>query len=169
MPAHAPLMGLAIALLLAAPALAAEPRTLAGRASVIDGDTLEIRGTRIRLIGIDAPEGRQTCRAKETGDTFRCGQTASFHLADMIGTATVRCKTEGRDKYRRTLARCSVRGQDIGGGMVRAGWALPFMSGKRLYQADEAHAIRSGAGLWGTHFVPPWDWRAKAKGRGSRD
>ena len=29
---------------------------LAGRASVIDGDTLEIHGTRIRLWGIDAPE-----------------------------------------------------------------------------------------------------------------
>ena len=29
---------------------------LQGRASVIDGDTLEVQGTRIRLFGIDAPE-----------------------------------------------------------------------------------------------------------------
>src|SRR3546814_5463641 len=32
---------------------------VAGRASVIDGDTLEIRGSRIRLHGIDAPRSEE--------------------------------------------------------------------------------------------------------------
>ncbi len=32
---------------------------MTGQASVIDGDTIEVHGTRIRLHGIDAPESGQ--------------------------------------------------------------------------------------------------------------
>ncbi|MHC2086144.1 thermonuclease family protein [Methylobacterium sp. CM6244] len=45
-----------------APAFAAEPIT--GRASVIDGDTLDIGSTRIGLHAIDAPESAQLCEDK---------------------------------------------------------------------------------------------------------
>jgi endonuclease YncB( thermonuclease family) len=54
-----------------------------GRASVIDGDTIEIQGQRIRLHGIDAPESNQTCR--RDSEVWRCGQQASLALADKIG------------------------------------------------------------------------------------
>ena len=40
-------------MILATSAVTAE--TIAGRASVIDGDTLEIHGQRIRILDIDAP------------------------------------------------------------------------------------------------------------------
>ena len=36
---------------------------ISGRARVIDGDTIEVSGSRIRLHGIDAPESAQTCLA----------------------------------------------------------------------------------------------------------
>jgi hypothetical protein len=52
------------------PSVAAD--NLAGRASVIDGDTLEIHGTRIRLWGIDAPESNQLCRGEDSLQ-YRCG------------------------------------------------------------------------------------------------
>src|SRR5262245_41250346 len=45
-------------MLVAMPASAAD---LAGQATIIDGDTIEIHGTRVRLFGIDAPESAQTC------------------------------------------------------------------------------------------------------------
>ncbi len=67
---------LAIALcLLATPSLA----DVAGVASVIDGDTLEIHGQRIRLHGIDAPESRQLCHLD--GKPWQCGKDAANALA----------------------------------------------------------------------------------------
>jgi endonuclease YncB( thermonuclease family) len=52
---------------------------LVGQASIIDGDTLEIHGTRIRLWGIDAPESNQLCRGEDSIQ-YRCGAKAANDL-----------------------------------------------------------------------------------------
>jgi hypothetical protein len=57
---------------------------LAGTARVIDGDTLSIADTRIRLWGIDAPERDQTCQGKN-GDVYECGRDRGPRQASRIG------------------------------------------------------------------------------------
>ena len=87
-------------------------RTLADTARVIDGDTLEWKGERVRLLGFDAPEMKQTC--ERDGVTWLCGKEARKALANWIGAHDVKCEGDTRDKYGRLLAHCSVDGQDIG-------------------------------------------------------
>jgi endonuclease YncB( thermonuclease family) len=60
---------LTLLMIAAAPALAND---FVGQASIIDGDTLEIHGNRIRLWRIDAPESSQLCRGDDSLQ-YRCG------------------------------------------------------------------------------------------------
>jgi Staphylococcal nuclease homologue len=78
-----------------------------GQASVIDGDTIEIHGARIRIFGIDAPESDQLCRNSDS-EHYRCGQKASNALLDFIARRPVECVEVDRDRYNRTVAVCSV-------------------------------------------------------------
>src|SRR5207237_1182174 len=50
-----------------------------GRARVVDGDSLEVAGYRIRLFGIDAPEWRQEC-TDASGASYACGRAAARAL-----------------------------------------------------------------------------------------
>ena len=69
----------AVAALILVPPAAGAADNLAGQASVIDGDTLEIHGTHIRLWGIDAPESSQLCRSDDSLP-YRCGAKAANEL-----------------------------------------------------------------------------------------
>ena len=84
--------------LLATPALA----DVTGVASVIDGDTIEVHGQRIRLHGIDAPESRQLCRLD--GKAWQCGKDAANALAKKIARRPVICEELDRDQYGRKVA-----------------------------------------------------------------
>src|SRR5690606_21181125 len=73
---------------------------IVGRSSVIDADTLEIRGQRIRLEGVDAPESSQKCTI--AGQEWACGQKAALALSDWLADRTVSCAPTGQDRYKRT-------------------------------------------------------------------
>jgi Staphylococcal nuclease homologue len=97
---------------------------LIGRARVIDGDSIEISGVRIRLEGIDAPEWSQTC-VDPKGQTWLCGQSAAQQLRSYIDGRELTCARHGVDRYNRILAVCSVPdGADVNAWIVRQGWAL---------------------------------------------
>jgi endonuclease YncB( thermonuclease family) len=97
---------------------------LIGQASIIDGDTIEIHGQRIRLFGIDAPEHDQLCEAGRA--QYRCGQQAALALSDQIGSKLVDCVPRDVDQYGRVVAVCSAAGMDLNAWMVTQGWALAY-------------------------------------------
>jgi endonuclease YncB( thermonuclease family) len=144
-----------LAMLSLAPAASAVD--LIGQASIIDGDTIEIHGQRIRLFGIDAPEHDQFCEA--AGTQYRCGQQAALALSDQIASRPVECVLRDVDQYGRVVAVCSVAGDDLNAWMVRNGWALAYRHYSTAYVGDEDAAHLAGAGIWRGTFDAPWDWR----------
>lgn len=154
-------------MLLVTGSAAAAGENLVGRASVIDGDTIEIHGTRIRLHGIDAPESAQLCRNQDS-DLYRCGAAAANGLDAFIADRPVSCQVVDRDRYGRSVADCEVAGEGLGEWMVDHGHALdwPRYSRGRYAGAQDA-ARRAERGLWGGSFVEPWLYRSciRAGGR----
>lgn len=146
----------ALILLTTAPALAAD---LTGTASVIDGDTLEVRGARIRLHGIDAPESQQLCQ-DAAGKDWRCGQKAAVALSDRIGRRPVTCEQKDKDRYGRVVAACFVGGENLNAWMAANGWAMAYRQYSKDYVGAEATARAVRAGIWAGTFQPPWEWRA---------
>lgn len=131
---------------------------LVGRASVIDGDTVEIRGQRIRLHAIDAPESGQACRDPQ-GQMWPCGRRAAFALAEQIGTGNVSCRATDQDRYGRPVAVCSAGDRDLNAWMVEQGWAMAYRQYGTDYVEQEAVAEREKRGIWAGEFVPPWAYR----------
>ena len=136
------------------------PISISGPVSVIDGDTIDIAGQRVRLHGIDAPETKQTCRAD--GKQWRCGVYAGFALAEMIGRHWVHCRERDRDHYGRIVAVCNLAGPEgpnVNAWIVREGWALAYRRYSTRYVAAENTAREARRGIWKGKFVAPWDWR----------
>ena len=146
-------------LLLAGTAAAAPP--LSGSARVLDGDTLEIAGQKVRLLGLDAPEGKQVCQ--RDGRPWRCGDAAADALRDIVAGRGVWCDVRGRDRWGRSLAVCRVGDTDLAREMVRRGMAVAYYPERGVrgpsYGAEEVDAEAAQRGLWSSAFIPPADWR----------
>jgi endonuclease YncB( thermonuclease family) len=146
---------------------AASAGDLIGQATIIDGDTLEIHGTRVRILGIDAPESGQLCR-NEDSSLFRCGQKASNELDAFIALRPVKCIDIDERSFRRTVAVCTVAGFDIADWLVRHGFALDWPKySKGGYAATQVEATRGQLGMWGGSFVEPWKYRACRRAGGT--
>jgi endonuclease YncB( thermonuclease family) len=129
---------------------------LTGQASVIDGDTIEIHGTRIRLWGIDAPESTQLCRDEDSLQ-YRCGAKAASDLDAFIA---------------RKLAVHPSHWTNTGARSRLAVWTAPTWAlvsnglardwpnySHGMYDKIQREAEHAGRGMWSGSYVAPWLYR----------
>lgn len=132
---------------------------LAGRARLVDGDTIEVAGRTVRLHGIDAPETAQGC-LDSSGDPFPCGTRATEALRALIAGRRVVCAGDEHDRYGRLIAICRAGGVDLNAEMVRRGMAVAYEDYSDDYLPEQAEARDAGRGLWAGAFEPPAEVRA---------
>ena len=133
-----------------------------GRASVIDGDTIEIRSERIRFHGIDAPESDQLCEDR-SGKNYHCGAVSANALDGFLVEAQpARCDFVERDLYGRFVGNCyRADGVNLAASLVRSGLALDWpRHSNGLYANEQRAAKAERVGLWQGKFTQPWEWRA---------
>nr|WP_321510261.1 thermonuclease family protein [uncultured Hyphomonas sp.] len=117
---------------------------LAGIATVVDGDTIEIHGDRVRLDGFDSPERGSTC------GSVNVYKKAAFALSDFIGDHTVICDISGKDRYDRNIGDCKAGGKSLAEYIVSEGWARDWPRySQGAYADEERQARNAGRGIWG--------------------
>lgn len=169
-----------LALAICPPGFGAEPQSLVVRVSkVVDGDTLEVVDSnrlehRIRLVGIDAPEGSQAF-----------GELSRQNLSRLVAGRDVRIEWSDKDRYGRFLATvwlpstaacdaplCRDGHQNVNLTQVVDGMAWHYKQyekdqtplDRRVYASAERSARVSSIGLWQeAHPVPPWDYREEQR------
>lgn len=137
----------------------AQETEIAGVASVIDGDTIEIHGTRVRLWGFDAPE-----RGRRCAGGVNAKQITSNALDAFIEGRTVRCDIRGHDRtHDRPVGMCRVAETDLGSWMVEQGWGRDWPRYSNQYYApQETRARDARRGLWGMECPNLWGNRIYA-------
>lgn len=142
----------AMAIGLATAAAAADVR-------VVDGDTIEIDGTTVRLYGIDAPEAGQRCARRGRG-AWPCGRDAIAAVVRLVAAGDVLCDYRGRDDYDRLLAVCTAGVVEINRALVDDGLAWSFRRYSDRYNDAEDAARERGTGVWRSATEAPWEYRA---------
>lgn len=149
---------LALAALVSARLDRVAERHLSGDAVINDGDSITLKGERIRLVGIDAPEYDQSC--ERDGSTYPCGRRSREALAALARNAAVECRGWERDRYGRLLAVCKAGGIELNRRQVEEGWAVAWGD----YGDAEASAREKRLGIWAGSFERPRDWRIEHGG-----
>lgn len=160
------LRSLIVLALLLGPAVAGA-EVLEGRARVVDGDTLEVAGVKVRLFGVDAPELDQLC--ERGGQPWACGQAAREALGAIIGRKRVVCAVQDHDRYGRDVAVCETAAGDVGAALVRQGMAIAYRRYSGRYVNAEAAARAEGLGLWSSVWVQPETYRHAGSGQAAPD
>lgn len=146
------------AMLLALPLWAAQPE-ITGPARIIDGDTLDIAGNRIRIGGIDAPERNERC-LDAAGRAWRCGAWATEQAKRLVAGQSLTCLDLGDRTYDRIVGRCYLDGRDLAVALIERGAARPCLrfaraqGQDRTYLQAEAVAKAARAGIYAGPLNP---------------
>lgn len=147
-----------LALTIGSPASATE-QWVSGTATVIDGDTLDFSGVRVRLFGIDAPEPEQSCLLGE--ESWNCGGDATALLSKLVEGRKTICQSTETDDRGRLVAVSDRDGLDLGLTMVEGGLAIALENGPERYTTAEALRKTHRIGIWASEFQMPAQWRAE--------
>lgn len=136
-------------------------KPLSGPAVVIDGDTIELGGERIRVDGLDALEMGQTLEIN--GKRLNGGRFAKTALQRFLTGKRVSCRLESRDRWGRGIGRVYADGTDVAGWMIERGHGAvdPRFSQRHIWKQRRARLAKRG--IWNGRFVWPWDWRKGAR------
>jgi endonuclease YncB( thermonuclease family) len=143
---------------------------ISGRVEITDGDSFEIAATSIRLYGIDAPEGRQSCT--RDGREWACGTEAARKLRSLTGDRIVTCTQRDVDNYDRIVAVCRSGSRDLAAEMARSGFATAYRRYSSDYVDEENEAKAARRGIWAGEFANPETYRrddAPAERSGSNE
>lgn len=133
-----------------------------GKAKIIDGDTIIIKGEKIRLFGIDAPEMKQICY-NELDKPYLCGHESKKYLEKRI-KREIYCYYSGRDRYKRIIGDCYTKSKiSVNGFMVSMGYAVAYKKYSKKYIKHEKDAKINKRGIWRGKFTIPEQWRRKNK------
>ncbi len=117
------------------------PEVITGKCYVIDGDTIVINKTHIRLFGIDAPELNHPW-----------GKKAKWEMVNICKGRVITATLDGSSSHNRVVATCRLPdGTDLSEELVRRGLAIdwPKFSGGH-YAQFEVEGIRKK--LWRCHY-----------------
>ncbi|MEM8971634.1 MAG: thermonuclease family protein [Pseudomonadota bacterium] len=134
---------------------------LSGKAAVIDGNTLEIEGRQVRLLGIDAPEAAQELQLT-TGGTDFLGRGAAMMLRSLITENSIRCQlSTQKDGRGLPLATCFNDTVDVAAEMIASGMARTSASYLSPYAGVETKAKANKKGFWRDQSEAPWSFRER--------
>jgi len=145
-------------------------QAISGTGRSIDGDSLYVGDTEVRLFGIDAPEWSQECT--RGGQPWQCGREAAEQLSKLVTGKRVECVKVDIDKNGRTVAQCEVGNIDVNRTMVALGYAIAYRHYSTAYVSAEESAKAAKRGLWSSKFEMPSEYRhgeEPAAKKGSRE
>ena len=129
-----------------------EIKAPSSQVKVVDGDSLEINSTRIRLTGIDAPEYMQSCKT-DKNKKYNCGNKSKEFLKQLIKDKTITCISHSKDQYGRDLCTCYANDIEINKEMVLSGYAIAYLESN--YQKEQEQAKLNKRGIWQGDFIHP--------------